>query len=261
MNSTDRLANMRMLVQLSKDDFRKRYLGSYLGILWAFVQPTVTILIFWFVFQVGFKSAPINNVPYILWLCTGLVPWFFFSDSISSATGSIIESSFLVKKVVFNVQLLPLIKLFSALFIHAFFIVCIFILFGTYGFSFSAYNLQIIYYLIAMIFLIIGLSWLSSSLAVFLKDTAHFVNMIIQFGFWLTPIFWNISSIPDKYRGFLIFNPMFYIVEGYRDTFINHIWFWEKPILTLRFWAITIFLILIGKFIFRKLKPHFADVL
>lgn len=257
----NKLSNLKILMQLTKNDFQKRYIGSYLGVIWAFIQPTITILIFWFVFQVGFKSPPVNDVPYILWLSTGLVPWFFFSDSINSAAGSVIESSFLVKKVIFRVEMLPLIKIMSALFVHLFFVLIIFVLFSLYGYTFIVYYLQILYYLPAMMFLMIGLSWLTSSLSVFLKDVSHFVNMVLQFGFWLTPIFWNISIIPEEYKSLLIYNPMFYIVEGYRDTFFNYVWFWEKPELTYCFWAISTAIFILGRVVFMKLKPHFADVL
>ena len=72
--------NKALIWNLSKNDFKTKYAGSYLGIFWAFVQPVVTVLIYWFVFQVGFKSAPVKEVPFILWLVAGIVPWFFFSD-------------------------------------------------------------------------------------------------------------------------------------------------------------------------------------
>ena len=121
----DIFKSKRLLIDLAKNDFKSRYLGNYLGILWAFVQPTVMIIIFWFVFQVGFKSMPVDNFPFILWLMAGMVPWFFFAESLQSATNSILSNSFLVKKVVFRVSLLPIIQIISALAIHIFFILWI----------------------------------------------------------------------------------------------------------------------------------------
>ena len=91
-----------LLWELTKKDFQLRYLGSYLGILWAFIQPVVTVLIFWFVFEVGFRSRPIDNFPFILWMVAGMFPWFFVADSLNSATASVTENGFLVKKVVFS---------------------------------------------------------------------------------------------------------------------------------------------------------------
>lgn len=254
-------ANRKLLWQMTKRDFRQRYLGSYLGILWAFIQPTVTVLIFWFVFQVGFKSMPVNNFPFILWLVCGMFPWFFLSDSILSATNSIIESSFLVKKIVFRVELLPIVKIVSALVVHLFFVAVLFAMFAFYGYSVSIYNLQIIYYFFAMICLSLGLSWLTSSLTVFLRDIGQFVAMILQFGFWGTPIFWNLKMIPEQFQFFLKLNPAYYLIEGYRQSFIYNEWFWEHLHLTAYFWTLTAIFMLIGAWCFKKLRPHFADVL
>ncbi|WCF07875.1 ABC transporter permease [Paenibacillus thiaminolyticus] len=257
----DFFGNYKMVLELAKNDFHKRYLESYLGIFWAFVQPTITILIFWFVFQVGFRSAPVEEVPFILWLITGIVPWFYFSDALNSCTGSILESSYLVKKVIFRVSYLPIIKLLSALIIHLFFIFIIIFMFLLYGYGWHASYIQVFYYLMAMTLLLLGVGLITSSLVIFIKDITHIVAMLIQFGFWLTPIFWSIKLIPEEYKNLLILNPMYYIIEGYRSTFISHEWFWDKPGLTLYFWIVTLMLLSIGGFLYKKLKPHFADVL
>ena len=92
--------NRRLVLNLSKNDFKTKYAGSYLGITWAFVQPIVIVLIYWFVFQVGFKSAPMEDFPFLLFLIAGIVPWFFFNDALLNATNCFLEYSYLVKKVV-----------------------------------------------------------------------------------------------------------------------------------------------------------------
>ena len=257
----DIFINRKLLWQMTRRDFKQRYISSYLGILWAFIQPTVTVFIFWFVFQIGFKSMPVNNFPFILWLVCGMFPWFFISESIQSATYSIIESSFLVKKIVFRVELLPIVKIMSALVVHSFFIIVLFAMFAAYGYPLSIYNLQIIYYLFAMICLSLGLSWLTSALTVFLRDVGQFVAMMLQFGFWGTPIFWNLKSLPEQYQFILKLNPAYYLVEGYRQSLIYKEWFWEHMHLTAYFWLVTAAVMIIGAWCFKKLRPHFADVL
>lgn len=87
-----------MIFRLSKNDFMVKYAGSYFGIIWAFVQPMVTILLYWFVFQMGFRSGAVGETPFVLWLIAGMIPWFYFSDAISTGTNSLIEYSYLVKK-------------------------------------------------------------------------------------------------------------------------------------------------------------------
>jgi len=253
--------NWRLLFSLTKNDFKQKYLGSYLGIAWAFIQPVITVLIFWFVFQVGFKAQPINDVPFILWLIAGMFPWFFFADAVGNATNAVVENAYLVKKIVFRVGFLPLIKIFSALIVHLFFILFMYGLYMVYGYSFDMYWLQVFYYLGAMMVLILGISYITSAVVIFFKDMGQLVAMLLQFGFWLTPIFWFIGTIPEKYHFWIKLNPLVYIIEGYRDSMINHIWFWEKPIMGLYFWVVALIMIWVGLSTFRKLKPHFADVL
>lgn len=257
----DLFKSRNIIFELTKRDFKSRYLGSYLGLLWAFIHPAITIVVFWFVFQVGFKSAPVDNYPFILWLMAGIVPWFFFSDSISNASNSIIENSFLVKKMVFRISILPVIKILSALFIHMFFIAVLFLMFLFYGYLPTIHYIQMLYYLFSAMILILALSWITSSVILFTKDVGQIVAVLLQFGFWLTPVFWSLKIMPEKYHPIIRLNPAYYIVEGYRDSFINKIWFWEHPDLTVYFWAVTLFIFASGAIIFRKLRPHFGDVL
>jgi ABC-type polysaccharide/polyol phosphate export permease len=255
------MKNIRLIYELTKKDFQKKYIGSYLGILWAFINPIVTISVFWFVFQVGFKATPVDNFPFILWLVCGMVPWFFASETISTGTNSIIENDYLVKKVVFKVSLLPIIKVLSGLVIHVFFIIFIFIMFFYYKIIPDIYSIQLIYYGFSLCVLIVGITLISSSLIIYLKDIGQIINMVLQFGFWLTPIFWSLNQIPEKYQIFLKLNPFYYIINGYRDSLIYKHWFWEYPHLTLYYWIITCTIGILGLFLFGRLRPHFADSL
>lgn len=262
MNKIIEIYNLRSLIyKLIKQDFKTRYTGNNLGILWAFIQPVVTLIIFWFVFQVGFKSMPVDNFPFILWLISGILPWFFITDAIQTATNSIVENSYLVKKIVFKVSLLPIVKIISAFLVHLFFILFMFGMFLFYGYTPSVYWLQILYYLFAIVIFLLAFSWLSSSIVIFFKDAGQIINMFLQFGFWGTPIFWSYKILPEEYMWVVEYNPIFYIVEGYRDSMINNIWFWEKLGDALYYWSFTIILLLISIVTFKQLRPHFSDVL
>ena len=257
----DLIKNRKLLKQLTIQDLKNRYLGSYLGIIWAFVQPMVTLFVLWFVFEVGFKSKPVGDLPFILWLMTGFIPWIFFAESLQSGTNSVIEYSFLVKKVVFRVSLLPIVKILTALIIHLFFVVAIFVTFGFYGYMPSIYNFQVIYYIFASIVLLLGLSWITSSMVVFLRDIGQIIAVFIQLGFWGTPIFWSIGMLPPKLQFLIKLNPVYYITEGFRDTFIHKVWFWEHWQLSIYYWIVTGIIFVFGALIFKRLRPHFADVL
>lgn len=185
----------------------------------------------------------------------------FISDSIQGATTSITDNSYLVKKVVFKVSLLPIVKIYSALWVHLFFVAVIFLMFSIYGYFPNVYNVQVLYYVFCISVLVLGISWITSSLIIFFKDMGQIVSTVLQFGFWLTPIFYSLDIIPQKYAFLLKINPAFYIIQGYRDTFIYKSWFWEHPKLTVYFWLCTIVILVVGRTMFKKLRPHFADVL
>jgi len=251
----------KLLWELTKKDFKSRFVGSYLGIAWAFIQPMITVCIFWFVFEVGFKAAPVQDFPFVLWLVCGLFPWFFFNDAVSAATNSITTNSYLVKKVVFKVSLLPVIQILSTLIVHIFFVAVMFVMFAIYGYYPSIYNLQLIYYLFALICFTFGLSLITSSLTVFMRDVGQAVMMLLQFGFWATPIFWSLKMIPENLHWIFKLNPLYYIINGYRISMIDHVWFWQLGYTNIGFWAVTIVVAGLGVYVFKKLRPHFADVL
>jgi teichoic acid transport system permease protein len=258
--------NRRLILDLANKDFKSRYAASYLGIFWAFVQPVVTIVIYVVVFQFGFRSTAANtSVPYALWLSVGIVPWLFFQEALFQATGGLMEYSYLVKKVVFKISVLPIVKLVSAVYIHIFFAALVVALYLCYGYPPHIYMIQVIYYSAAVTVFVLGVSYITSSLVIFFRDLTQIINIVLQFGMWLTPILWHTSQFQEYMTPFieklLKLNPMYYIVSGYRDSLINRMWFWEHPWWTLYFWAVTLGVGVIGTVVFKKLEPHFADVL
>ena len=260
--------NRKLIMQLAKNDFKTKYAGSYLGIIWAFVQPIVTVLVYWFVFQKGLKSNGVNtsagiSVPFVLWLVAGLVPWFFFSDALNGGTSALVEYSYLVKKVVFKISILPIVKVLSALFVHLFFILFTLFLYAGYQFYPDLYTLQILYYSLCTFVFVLGLTYATSAILGFFRDLTQIINIILQVGVWMTPIMWNIDTmeLPPVLITIFKLNPMYYVVAGYRDALINKTWFWEKPAMTIYFWFVTAAILGIGLVIFKRLKPHFADVL
>lgn len=256
--------NRRLIVKLAKNDFKTRYAGSYLGIFWAFVQPVVTVLVYWFVFQVGFRSGSTQDCPFVLWLVSGLVPWFFFQEALIGGTNSMMEYSYLVKKVVFKISVLPIVKICSAIFVHLFFIGFTCILFMCYGYFPGLHIVQLVYYLICMFVFVLAISYMTCAIVVFFKDLSQIINIILQVGVWMTPIMWDYTMLTDPYpiaMWILKANPMFYVVQGYRNAFISGTWFWEDLGWTIYFWAVTGVLFALGGLVFKRLKPHFADVL
>lgn len=256
------VVNRKLIFSLAKNDFKTKYAASYFGVFWAFVQPIVTIAIYTFVFQVGFKAAPTTTgYPFLLYLVSGIVPWFFFSEAWMNATNSLIEYSYLVKKMVFKISILPIVKIISSLFVHLFFIVLAWILFVADGKMPGISLVQVIYYMFCTICLTLALSYFTAAITPFFPDTSQIINILTQIGMWMTPIMYDEAIMGPSIMRILKFNPMYYVVRGYRDAFINGVWFWEEPKMTIYFWVVVCVLFMIGFGTFKKLRVHFADVL
>ena len=250
-----------MLLGLAKNDFKSRYSGSLLGFLWAFIQPLSMVAIYWFVFKFGLKSNPVGEVPFILWLISGLIPWMFLSETITAGGNCMVEYNYLVKKIVFKIEILPLVKVVSAAFTHIFLVAVMIVIYIFSGFYPDVSYLQILYYVFCAIVLIAGIVYLVSALNVFVKDTLNVVGIVIQALFWATPIVWDYSIMPETVQTLLKLNPFYYIITGFRDCFIYKKFFWERPLHTVYFWLITLAILFLGTKIFNRFKEHFADVL
>ncbi len=263
------IQNRRLIRTLAKNDFKTKFSGSYLGTVWAFVQPVITVLIYWFVFDMAIGArAQIRGelpLPYVLWLVAGIVPWFFFSDCLSAGTSVLNEYNYLVKKVVFHIDILPVVKIFSSIFVHVFFVAVAVLLFLLYGYFPDLYVLQALYYSAGVLLLALGMSYFTSAVSVFFPDVRQIVNIGLQIGVWATPIMWDINDMKEKIPEAVLIimkcNPLYYIVLGYREAFIDKVWFWEHPGMTLYFWGFTLTVCLLGVKVFKRLKVHFADVL
>lgn len=251
----------QMLRALARREVASMYVGSFLGIFWAFIHPAVMILVFWFVFSVGFKTKPMNDVPFVVWLTCGMAPWFFFAGIITSTANVVIQYAHLIKKTVFPSQILVVVKILSNLVGHAAFISLVLVLILFNKLPISLYYLQVFYYLFCLLVLASGLGWLISSLNVYARDIGQLVPVLIQVGFWGSAIFWNISIMPQNIQFILKLNPVYYLIQGYRDCFIYFVPFWHHGAYTLYFWAFALMTLLTGGWVFRKLKPQFADVL
>lgn len=249
-----------LVMELAKDDFKKKYITSVLGVVWGFIPPVVTLIVYWFVFNVGFRTQPVAEVPYLLWLMCGLVPWFFFSDCMSAGVNCYVEYSYLVKKMVFCLDIIPFVKVMSNLFVHLFFVALSMTVFFVYG-NLNIYCLQVIYYMFALVCLVTSIVFLFSVLNIFFRDISHIVAVALQAWVWLTPVIWSETQFEESVIRWLRINPMFYIVDGYRASFIGGKWFWENIHDTACFWLFVCLNYYLGSLVYKKLRGHFSDLL
>ena len=256
--------NLKIILSLAISDFKKRFVGSYFGILWMFLQPLSTVAIYTFVFQIGFKAVPpVSNIPYVLWLLPGIIPWFYFQENVLQGTNVLYEYQFLVKKVVFNTSYLPIIKLISTFLAHLCFLAILFIIMIIYNRGISIKYLLSLYYSFSLSIFSLAITYITGSINVFFKDMLQIVSIGLNFGMWMTPIMYSETIFKNNHQlilKLLRLNPLFYIVKGYRSVFVNESFEFFLTN-TIYFWFFTFVLLFLGIRIFNKLKNHFSDVL
>lgn len=258
------LAHTSLIKQFIKRDIAARYKGSYLGILWSFVTPLLMLTIYTFVFSVVFQArwgteGETSKVEFALLLFSGLIVFNLFSEVISKSPSLVTSNANYVKKVVFPLEILPIVALGSALF-HSLISLVILIL-ASFMFLGQIYwtILLLPIILLPMLLITLGLSWLLASLGVFIRDVGQIVGVMVPALMFLSPIFYPISSIPDELQFLYYFNPISYVVEDARRVLI-----WgEMP-----HWDWFGYGMLIGSIVFtlgyiwfNKTRKGFADVI
>ncbi|MGA1868905.1 MAG: ABC transporter permease [bacterium] len=255
------ITKRNLIWSMAKRDIATQYIGSFLGFVWTFIDPIVTVFIFWVVFGLGFKVRPCKEAPFVVWLTAGMAIWMVFSKILNESSNIIIVNSNLIKNTLFHSHILPIVKIISNLIIHFIFITILLVLLYLNKMPFNIYFLQALYYLLAMCFLSLGLCWLTSALSPFIRDIPQIVKVIVDLGFWATPVMWELSIMPPKLQSIFRINPIYYLVQGYRESFLYFTPFWHHPRQTLEYWTVTLIILFLGAILFKRLKPHFADVL
>jgi lipopolysaccharide transport system permease protein/teichoic acid transport system permease protein len=231
------------------------------GVAWAVLQPLSTVLIYWLVFDLGFKVQGPDRVPFLAYFLCGLVPWLAFSEVLVTSTTAISNNKHLVKKVVFPTEVLPVVNVAAAATTHVVLLVATILVAACYGRAFGLPLLTLVFYASALAAFSLGLAWALAALQVFFRDLAQIVTVVLSLWFWLTPIAWVTDMIPAHLRWIVDLNPANYVVAGYRDAILYDSFGAGLVERTLYFWIVTGSFLCLGSALFRRLKPHFADVL
>lgn len=250
-----------LILSLTTRNFKGAYFGSVLGMTWVLVEPLIYVLLLWFFFTKAIKFQPPAGYPFVPWLMATMALWNFFSLALSSSANTFKNHSFLLKRPEFNMAVLPVVNIITAMYIHAIFIALLIVMLVANEIPFTFYWFQSIYFLFATAILLLGLAWIAASLSLFIRDVGNIIGVLLQIGFWVSPIFWSLDTFPSGYRFLLELNPLSYVMEGYRKSFIYGQPFWTDVKGLLYFWSITLAVLLIGVFTYKKLRPHFGDVI
>lgn len=254
--------NRRLIFQLGKNEFKNKFANTSLGAVWGFVNPFVFMLTYVIVFQYILKTNSSGDIPYIVWFLPGMAMWMFLNESILSGSSSIRNYSYLVKKVVFPIEVIPVITLSCSSIVGMFLILISIIVCLIFGFIPNF--LFILYILIATYALIISIIRLTSAICTMIPDFVQLLSVIMQLCFWFTPIVWNLNMLQGHDVLLKVMNclPFTYLINCIRDAVTgNPLFMNERLIPTLVFWVITAVLFIWGNQVFKRSKKDFADVL
>jgi lipopolysaccharide transport system permease protein len=259
-------AKFDLLRTLVRRDLEARYKGSVLGNLWPLVNQLSQLLIYTYVFAIVLKvklslpSVPENNFTFGIWLFAGLLPWISFTGGLTQASSSVIAQPNLVTKVVFPLALLPLVPVLSIFIESSFGLMALifFVALTTHTLHITLALLPFVW--LTQLLLTTGLGYLTAGLTVFLRDIPQTLGVVLNIWFYMTPIIYPASSIPEKFRGLVFWlNPIAAISEIYRDIIlvgeIKHWGEWSVASVI----SVTIFWL--GLSVYKRLRPAFADVL
>ena len=272
----------KQIFLLAKNELIKKYKGAVIGPFWAVVKPLFTLFVYWFAFEVGLKAtgsgydvtvngSHVGTFSRFLFMLVGFIPWFFMQDSILQGSRSIVMNRQFVTKVNFPVSTIMTFTHVARLYVHLFLslLMYVFVCFvgGTVngvegGVAPTIYNLQYFFYTPLMFAFFLVLTWSTAPMAAFSRDFENMIISLMGGVFWLTGIVYDTYGLEnDVLRRIMLFNPMTFFANGYRNTFLYQRWFWEYPnefyIFLIEFAA----LVALGVFNYNRLRKKLPDVL
>ncbi|MFM0221519.1 ABC transporter permease [Paraburkholderia dipogonis] len=256
-------SNKDLIVNLISREVIGRYRGSFMGLLWSFFNPVLMLAVYTFVFSVVFKTrwagASDSRAEFALVLFAGLMCFNFFAECVNRAPSLILSNANYVKKVIFPLEVLPVVALGSAAF-HFCVSMSVWMIF--YLIFLGIPHVTVLLAPIALIPLVLftlGCVWILSALGVYLRDVSQFIGIAVSMLMFLSPIFYPVSALPERYRGIIALSPLTFIIEQIRNSLI-----WGNGI-DWRLWAMwtaaTALVAVVGFASFQKSRRGFADVI
>lgn len=266
----EQVKHFYLIRRLSLYELKSNNNSNYLGMAWEIINPIIQIMIYWFVFGYGIRSrsdvdlASGEAVPYILWMVTGFILWTFFYQSTIQGSKSIYTRLRMLSKMNFPMSVIPTYVIFSQFYIHMIMVVITTLILLFNGYVVGLYTIQIIYFLFATIAFSYALGLITSTLSTIIRDVHMLLNASLRMLLYLSPVLWSSdgSNLSRTIKLIMRYNPLYYLIEGYRASFFNQGWYFIDNVKgTISFWLITIVLLFIGANIHVKFRKHFIDFL
>jgi ABC-type polysaccharide/polyol phosphate export permease len=249
------LYNYRELLKTSvKKEIRGKYKASFLGVLWSFVNPLLTVLVYAIVFPLILKNTQPH---YVTFLIIGILPWTWFTTSISGGTNCILMNAGIIKKVYFPREILPISVVTSGLinYLISCLIILIFVFVGGIGVGTSLVALPLV--MIIQYILQLGLLFITCAVDIYIRDAEYIINFFVNMLFYGTPVLYSATLFPEKYRWILYLNPFATLINSYRNIFYDKV-FPNFKMLGMVF-GLSVVVLIVGYIIFKKLEKGFAE--
>lgn len=267
----EQIEHFYLIRRLSVYELKSKNKNNYLGTAWEVLNPSIQILIYWFVFGTLLLRKPIVidgvSIPFIYWLMSGFFLWIFFYQSTIQGSKSIYSRLRMLSKMNFPMSIIPSYIIFSQLYVHMIMVAATtIIIYPLGGFRFSVYYLQILYFMAASIVLIFAIALIMSTLSTIIRDIHMLLNSTLRMFLYLSGVLWPITILQDTNYPFIMqimkLNPLYYLIEGYRTAFFGSEWYfainWEY---SLYFWGVVLVLLMFGSMLHVKFRRHFIDYL
>lgn len=257
----ENIINIFNTLKMAFVELKKIYKGAVLGWFWLIAKPTLMIFVYWFAFSIGLKiSSDINGYPYFIWLLVGILPWLYMSDIFQKGPGILKRYNYLVTKMTFPISTIPTFVSFARIFVNLILTLIVFIIYLNIVREVDIYLIQLPFYMGMMFILFTLFAFLFSFLGAISKDFANLIKALTTPVLFLSSIFWSVESLPYEWLKTLqLFNPVTYIVTGYRNTFIDKVWFYEDTLSLVIFLGIVLIVFLLSCFVYSRTKREIPD--
>ena len=257
MNIFKKIYNYRELLKTNvKKEIRGRYKNSILGVVWSFLNPLLQLAVYAVIFGALLAGG---DSTYHIYICVALIPWTYFTTAITQSAFTIIGNGDIIKKVYFPREILPISVVTSGAvnFMISTIIILAFVIFS--GLGISKYIILYPFILLIQYILLLGISFIVSSITVYVRDFEHIIGVILMAAFYGTPIVYKLEQLPANLQVMMQLNPMTHLINAYRDIF----YYQQMPNLKMLgiILMIGLALTVVGYFIFKKLQKGFAEQL
>ncbi|TDK62194.1 teichoic acid ABC transporter permease [Bacillus salipaludis] len=267
----EQISSLYLILRLSAFEMKSANTNNYLGRFWEVLNPSIQLAIYWFVFGLGVRKGKYVDmghgidVPFFIWMLTGMIVWFFVNPAISASSRSIYTRIQLISKMSFPMSAIPSFVIMAGFYTHLMLVAVVTIFLQFTPYKISVYFVQLPYFMLATLILLLALGLITSTLSTIVRDVQQIVQSILKMILYITPLLVHFDRLEIKgvdYAFLLKLNPLYYIVEGYRASLLGTGWYGiENPQYTLYFWILVLVLFLFGSVLHIKFRNRFVDFL